>query len=102
MDGLLTFLGFSLPCLFFSRVEREETDRSGRKEGGAMGLWCSKENQSGGRQPHDYNHNHNHNHSNGAAAASKGGKNRYAKIGDDYHTLEQVKSIAFFLIRAAS
>ena len=67
-----------------------------------MGLWCSKENQSGGWQPHDYNHNHNHNHSNGAAAASKGGKNRYAKIGDDYHTLEQVKSIAFFLIRAAS
>ncbi|KAG2579570.1 E3 ubiquitin-protein ligase RGLG2-like [Panicum virgatum] len=55
-----------------------------------MGLWCSKENQSRGWQPHDYNHNHNHNHSNGAAAASKGGKNRYAKIGDDYHTLEQV------------
>ncbi|RCV31649.1 hypothetical protein SETIT_6G195000v2 [Setaria italica] len=53
-----------------------------------MGSFFSKENQPGGRQPHDYNHSHNQN--NGAATASRGGKNRYAKIGDDYHTLEQV------------
>ncbi|OEL37666.1 E3 ubiquitin-protein ligase RGLG2 [Dichanthelium oligosanthes] len=53
-----------------------------------MGSWCSKDNPSGGRQPHDYNHNYNQNSS--AAEASRGGKNRYAKIGDDYHTLEQV------------
>ncbi|CAO2191909.1 unnamed protein product [Urochloa humidicola] len=58
-----------------------------------MGVFCSKENQSGGRQPHEYNHNRNQNQNNGAAAtasASRGGKNRYAKIGDDYNTLEQV------------
>lgn len=51
-----------------------------------MGSWCSKENTPGGRQPHDHNHNQNHN----SSAASKGGKNRYANFGDDYHTLEQV------------
>ncbi|CAD6264527.1 unnamed protein product [Miscanthus lutarioriparius] len=45
-----------------------------------MGSWCSKENTPGGRQPHDHN----------SSAASKGGKNRYANFGDDYHTLEQV------------
>jgi E3 ubiquitin-protein ligase RGLG len=53
-----------------------------------MGSFCSKENQPGGRQPHDYNRNHNQ--SNGAATTSRGGKDRYAQIGDDYQTLEQV------------
>ena len=56
-----------------------------------MGSWCSKENTPGGRQQQQHDHNHNHNHSSGAA--SKGGKNRYANFGDDYHTLEQVSSI---------
>ncbi|WVZ92359.1 hypothetical protein U9M48_038432 [Paspalum notatum var. saurae] len=55
-----------------------------------MGSWCSKDNPSGGRQPHHHNHNQNHNHNHKSSAASNGGKNRYANIGDDYHTLEQV------------
>lgn len=45
-----------------------------------MGSFFSKDNPSG-RRPYDYNHNH---------AAPRGGNNRYAKFGDDYHTLEQV------------
>ncbi|KAF8751012.1 hypothetical protein HU200_012309 [Digitaria exilis] len=53
-----------------------------------MGAFCSKENQARGRQPHNYNQYHNHNNS--AATVSGGSKNRFAKIGDDYHTLEQV------------
>ncbi|KAJ1268992.1 hypothetical protein BS78_07G175900 [Paspalum vaginatum] len=55
-----------------------------------MGSWCSKDNPSGGRQLHDHNRNQNHNHGHKSSAASNGGKNRYANIGDDYHTLEQV------------
>lgn len=59
-----------------------------------MGAWCSKENQAVGRQPHNYNHYHNHNNSaatnNSAPTSSGGSKSRFAKIGDDYNTLEQV------------
>lgn len=49
-----------------------------------MGVFCSKPNSSG-RQPYDYNHNHSHSNN-----AARRGHNRFAKFGDDYHTLEQV------------
>lgn len=42
-----------------------------------MGVSCSKENSSAGQQ-HDRNRDHGKN------------TNRFAKFGDDYHTLEQV------------
>ncbi|BAF24042.1 E3 ubiquitin-protein ligase RGLG2 [Oryza sativa Japonica Group] len=47
-----------------------------------MGAFCSKQNPSG-QQPHCCNHSSSSN------AAPKG-NNRFAKFGDDYHTLEQV------------
>lgn len=50
-----------------------------------MGNFCARDN-SPGRQPHHYNNN----------AAPKGGNDRYARIGDEYETLDQVRSIDFF------
>jgi hypothetical protein len=84
---LLVVLFLICPDLTFRELgEDTPVDQGGE----VMGSWCSKENTPGGRQPHDHNHNHNHN----SSAASKGGKNRYANFGDDYHTLEQVSSIS--------
>ncbi|KAK3123761.1 hypothetical protein QOZ80_8AG0635600 [Eleusine coracana subsp. coracana] len=50
-----------------------------------MGNFCSRDD-SPGRQPHQYNHIQNHN----SNAAPRGGANRYARIGDEYETLDQV------------
>ncbi|GJN15861.1 hypothetical protein PR202_gb02805 [Eleusine coracana subsp. coracana] len=50
-----------------------------------MGNFCSRDD-SPGRQPHQYNHIQNHN----SNAAPRGGAARYARIGDEYETLDQV------------
>jgi len=58
-----------------------------------MGAFCSKQNPSG-QQPHCCNHSSSSN------AAPKG-NNRFAKFGDDYHTLEQVRLIRSLLMHAS-